>query len=417
VDTVIVGRLLGTAQLAAVGSASIAVNLFIFLCVSFGGGFAVVVAQYFGANDKENLNKSLGSSYILMLIIVILLTFIGLVLSKPIANWTKIPQEIQGLSISYFRIIISGLIFSCLYNLLTYLLRSFGDSTIPLIFLSVSVSLNIVFDYVSIKYLGLGVNGAALSTVLAQAISGIGCLIFCIFRRKFLFIKKESFKFDKGIYEQVFTQGLSMALMMSVVLLSSVILQVGINSLGTDMIAGYMAGRKFLELFLMVGTAFEMTSVNFVGQNFGAKNFERIRKGVTQILIMDSAWWIIAVTIVLIFGRSLVITVVGANAAEEIILAGRKYLIIGVIAMISLPFFCVGRFSLQGMNHKKIPVVSSLMELLIKTLAVMVFVPYLGFLGVCIAEPVVWLVNALWIYPVYRVVLKKETLISLKQND
>ncbi|MCQ2589222.1 MAG: MATE family efflux transporter [Treponema sp.] len=407
-DTIIVGRLLGTDQLAAVGAASVIANLFIDLCVSFTTGFSIVVAQYYGANDEKNRRQSLAATYFLAAFLVILLTTVGLLLIKPLLHLTRTPAEIFDFSTQYLHILIGGLICSLIYNLLANLLRSLGDSIIPLVFLVISVSLNVVLDYSLIKYAALGVRGAAIATVISQGFAGISCLIFCFFKRQIVHVNRKDFVFNSSIYKKVISQGLATALMFSVVTLSTLILQTGINSLGTDMIAGYLAGRKYLELFMIPGAALAMTAGSFVSQNYGANNYHRIKEGVKQLILIGFTWAAISFVILFLFAKPIVISVTGKNAAIHIIESGIQYLKIGVCFFPFLFVLVITRSSLQGMNHRKTPVFSSCIELIVKSLAVFVLVPFFDFLGICITEPLVWLINALWLFPMYLKYLKRD---------
>ena len=196
--------------------------------------------------------------------------------------------------------------------------------------------------------------------------------------------------------------------MFSVVTLSTLILQTGINSLGTDMIAGYLAGRKYLELFMIPGAALAMTAGSFVSQNYGANNYHRIKEGVKQLILIGFTWAAISFVILFLFAKPIVISVTGKNAAIHIIESGVQYLKIGVCFFPFLFVLVITRSSLQGMNHRKTPVFSSCIELIVKSLAVFVLVPFFDFLGICITEPLVWLINALWLFPMYLKYLKRD---------
>lgn len=408
VDTMMVGRLLGTNELAAVGASSVIANLFIDLCSTFTAGFAIVIAMFYGANDEEKMKKSLASTYFLSAIITVILTVAGLFLAPVILHWTKVPVDIQPMANKYLNIMIGGLIFTLIYNMMANILRSLGDSTVPLFFLVTSVILNIFLDYFSITKFNAGVSGVAAATIISQGFSGCACIVFCVFKRKILGVKKSDFKPEGKIYKMIISQGLAMALMLSVVSLSTLILQTGINSLGTTMIAGYMAGRKYLELFMMPGAAISMTAANYVSQNFGAKLFDRIKKGVNQMYLISLIWAVISFGIIFIFGRQIIVSVTGNDASEEIIQSGIKYMRIGVCFFSLLFILVITRSSLQGLNHKKTPVFSSCIELAVKIIAVLVLVPYLGFFGICTTEPLIWTINGIWIYPAFRSILKKE---------
>ena len=287
------------------------------------------------------------------------------------------------------------------------ILRGLGDSTLPLIFLIVSVTLNIALDYIFIAILKWGVKGAAFATIIAQSVSGFGCIIFSIFKRPIINIKKEDIKLNLDIFKQLSFQGLSMSLMVSVVSVGSVILQSGINILGSNLLAGYTSARKYLEFLMMPGAAISMTAATFVSQNYGAGNYERIKKGVRQMIIMGFIWSTITVLIVFTLERVMVVSVTGSNVPESIIQAGISYLRINGPFFYALIVLVVLRSSLQGMNRKKTPIIASLMELGIKILAVAVLVPKLGYIGICITEPLIWVVCAIWVFLIYRIVIKK----------
>lgn len=415
VDTIMVGRLLGTQQLAAVGAASVIANLFMDLGFSFTSGFSIIIAQHYGANDDKAMKKALGATYTLVAALLSILMICGFLLIKPFLHLTNAPEEIFPLAQGYLRIMIGGLVCSLIYNMLANILRGVGDSTIPLIFLIISVTLNIFLDYFCIAVLKWGVSGAATATIISQGFAGLGCLIFCLKKRRIIIVGlnviKSAVHWD--VYKPLIMQGLAMALMLSVVSLSTLILQTGINSLGTTMIAGYMAGRKYLELFMMPGSAISMTAANFVSQNYGAKQFTRIKKGVNSMFILGFSWAAISFLIIFIFGRQLVTSVTGKNALEEIIKCGIKYLRIGVTFFIPLDVLVICRSALQGMNHKKTPIFSSCIELIVKIISVLILVPYFGFLGICITEPLIWIINGIWILPVYLFRIKQ----NLKQEN
>lgn len=401
VDTVMVGRLLGTAQLAAVGSSSVIANLFIDLCSTFTAGFSIIIAQFYGANDNEKLKKSMAATYLLSFLIAIFLTIMGFFLLNPIIRLTKVPEDIIPLSKEYLHIMIGGLIFTLIYNMMTNVLRALGDSSVPLFFLVTSVLLNVFLDYITIRFFGWGVFGVAASTIFSQGLAGCCCIIFCLFKRKIMSVKISDFKAGLKIYKMIVSQGISMALMLSVVSLSTLVLQIGINSLGTTMIAGYMAGRKYLEIFLMPGFALSLTAANFVSQNYGAKEYTRIKKGVNQMLYISYGWAAISLVIIFMFARQIIMSVTGSEVAESLIQCGIDYLKIGVVFFIPVFILCIIRSCLQSMNHKKAPVFSSCIELLVKIIAVLIIIPKLEFTGICITEPIIWCINALWLYPVY----------------
>lgn len=204
VDTMMVGRLISTEALAAVGAASTIAMMFTTIANGFTSGFSIVIAQYYGKNDTANLKKALASTYLMSFLLVLILTLTGQLLVKPLLQWTNVPIELMETATQYLRILIIGLFTTLLYNMMANVLRAFGDSTIPLIFLIISVTINIGFDYLFIAVLDWGVSGAAIATIISQSISGVSCIVFCTFKRRFLGIKKQISNYQSLLSNNLF---------------------------------------------------------------------------------------------------------------------------------------------------------------------------------------------------------------------
>ena len=412
VDTMMVGRFLGTDPLAAVGATANIANLFSFICWGFASGFSIIIGQAYGEENESKLKKTIAHTYLLSVILVAILTAIGLILKEKILFWTQIPEELHGIASTYLTISVLGLSTSMLYNVISNVLRALGDSFIPLVFQTVSVILNIILDYVFIAILGKGVAGAAVATVISQLVSGIASLIYCLFKRRTLIVSLKDFSMKENYLSLMIPQGISMSMMISVVTTGTVILQTGINSLGADIIAGYTAGRKYVELFFMPGGALSSTAAAFTSQNYGAKQFDRIRKATRQIILIA---WIINVLewiAVIFFAEGMVKSITGNNVDAGIINAGKFYMITNLPFYAFVSVLVIVRSALQGMNKKKTPVIASIMEMVVKIIAVAVFVPCLGFTGIVITEPLIWILGAAWVWIIYSRTLK----IKMKEN-
>ena len=413
VDTMMVGRFLGTDPLAAVGATANIANLFSFICWGFASGFSIIIGQAYGEENESKLKKTIAHTYLLSVILVAILTAIGLILKEKILFWTQIPEELHDIASTYLTISVLGLSTSMLYNVISNVLRALGDSFIPLVFQTVSVILNIILDYVFIAILGKGVAGAAVATVISQLVSGIASLIYCLFKRRTLIVSLKDFSMKENYLSLMIPQGISMSMMISVVTTGTVILQTGINSLGADIIAGYTAGRKYVELFFMPGGALSSTAAAFTSQNYGAKQFDRIRKATRQIILIA---WIINVLewiAVIFFAEGMVKSITGNNVDAGIINAGKFYMITNLPFYAFVSVLVIVRSALQGMNKKKTPVIASIMEMVVKIIAVAVFVPCLGFTGIVITEPLIWILGAAWVWIIYSRTLK----IKMKENS
>lgn len=407
VDIMMVGRFIDTESLAAVGAASTISILVMTICNGFTSGFSIVIGQNYGANDIPRLKKSLASTYALSGILGAVLTIVALLSIKPLLVFTNVPDNIFSLASDYLEIMCLGLISSLLYNMMAHLLRSLGDSLVPLIFLIVSVTLNIFLDYTFIVVLHGGIKGAALATVISQTISGVSCVIFSIFKRPMLAVKRTDFVIDKKLLSHLLSQGFAMTLMLSIVSVGSVVLQSGINILGSNLLAGYTAARKYLEFCMLPGGALSMTAAAFSSQNYGAKQYGRIKEGVRKMILLSWVWVTLAIGIVFLLGRTMVVSITGSRVSEDVIQSGVQYLRLGIPFFYFLTVLVIIRSTLQGLNMKKTPVIASIIELVVKILSVVLIVPRLGYIAICLTEPVIWILGAFWVTPVYHFGLKK----------
>lgn len=406
-DTVLVGRLLGTSSLAAVGASSTIAIFLIVMTNGFSSGFSIVIAQQYGAGSREQMRKSLASAYLLSLGICALLSAASLALIDNLLAWTHVPQDIFAQAKEYLQIVAAGLFATMMYNLTADILRALGDSTVPLVFLILSVMLNIALDYFFIARLGTGVKGAAIATVISQLVSGTLCIVFCALKRPLLKVSMQDFAFSRSRYSALISQGLAMSLMFSVVSAGSVILQGGINSLGQNLIAGYTAGRKYLELFMTPAFALSVTAAAFTSQNFGAKNYGRIRSGISRLLLFGFIWATAASAVIFAFGSRMTASVTGRDAPQEVIRAGTIYMKSNVVFFYFLVVLVTVRTALQGMNRKKTPIAASLIELAVKIAAAIILVPKIGFAAICAAEPSIWILGAAWVFTAYTLALRK----------
>jgi len=414
-DTMLVGRFIDKSALAAVGSCGSVFGIILSTCHGFVSGFQIVIGQCFGAKDEDKLKKAIAGTYLLAIIIAVLLSVFALLFIDPILHLIKVPEEIFQQAKEYLGILSIGIVFTVCYNMFSGILRALGDSILPLIFLFISVVLNGILDFVFIVVLKMGVAGAAGATVIAQAVSSILCFIFSIRKRPVMKVKPADFRIPPLILRQLISQGFSMFLMFTVVDIGSVILQAGINSLGEDLIAAFIAGRKYLELLMIPGGAFATSAATFVSQNYGAKKYSRISRGIKYLILISWIWTASAILISYIFGYELVTSITGKNVPQVIINSGLKYLRIGVPFYFTLFTLVIIRSSLQGIDRKKLPVFASLIELAVKIVSTLWLIPMLGFTAVCFAEPITWVLGTLWVTPPF--IISMRNLIAKEQKE
>lgn len=291
VDTRIVGSALGESALAAVGATSSLSSLLIGFLQGLTNGFAVIAAQFFGAQDFKGLKRCVAASLSLGCAIAVFITAAALIFLHPLLALLNTPADVIDLSGDYISIIFAGLIISMLYNVCSALLRAIGDSITPLIFLAVSVVLNIFLDLLCIFPLAMGVRGAAVATVISQLIAMLACFFYMIKRYEILRLHREDFNGISGeLTKDLLSCGLSMGFMSSLVNLGTVALQTSINTLGTDIIVAHTAARKISELFMLIFSVFGTTMATFCGQNLGAGEIRRIKEGIKKSVLYSWIW-------------------------------------------------------------------------------------------------------------------------------
>lgn len=394
VDTVIVGHILGEESLAAVGATSALYGFFTSTMFGFNNGFSVVIARYFGAKDEKRIKKAVAHVIMLASMIVAILTVVGMVFVKPLLRILQTPAEIIDKSIAYIGIILAFSVVTMFYNTLSAMLRGIGNSLIPVIFLVISASCNVGLDIVFIKYCNMGVAGASTATVISQLVSVIGCYLYIVYKCPILHVKKEDFKWDKSVAEDLFSNGFSMALMFSIVSFGSIALQSAINTLGAVTIAAHTAARKMVEMFMMFISPFTTAAATFCGQNLGANKKDRIWKGIKSAFVVIFSVVILENIIVFFFAKPMIVNLTGSDN-ELLIATAVKYMRINLPFYFPLAVLLVLRSTLQGMNRKLIPLMASATEVIGKFIFAGILVPIFGYTGVCFAEPITWVIGGI----------------------
>lgn len=392
VDTRIVGSALGESALAAVGATSSLSSLLIGFLQGLTNGFAVIAAQFFGAQDFKGLKRCVAASLSLGCAIAIFITAAALIFLHPLLALLNTPADVIDLSGDYISIIFAGLIISMLYNVCSALLRAIGDSITPLIFLAVSVVLNIFLDLLCIFPLAMGVRGAAAATVISQLIAMLACFFYMIKRYEILRLHREDFHGISGeLTKDLLSCGLSMGFMSSLVNLGTVALQTSINTLGTDIIVAHTAARKISELFMLIFSVFGTTMATFCGQNLGAGEIRRIREGIKKSVLYSWIWCLGVIIVTWLFAPDLIYLVTGSNN-PVVIKNAVAYLRFDTLFYFVTALICVIRNAMQGIGDHITPLVSSSLELVGKVVFALIFVPLLGYRGVILAEPVSWFI-------------------------
>ncbi|HCR74253.1 MAG TPA: MATE family efflux transporter [Ruminococcus sp.] len=414
-DTAIIGNMLGDKDaIAAVGAVSPVMSLVISFINGLANGFSIVIGRHFGAKDMKQLKRSVAGTLVLGLATSFVLTVISLAFSETIIRILGTPEEIIKAANTYITIIFAGMTFTMLYNLFSGILRAIGNTLMPLVFLGAAIVINVGLDIAFIGIFNMGVEGTALATVISQIISAILCIIYIFRKCPVLKVSKDDFKnITKADALDLYSTGAAMGLMLSIVSIGSVILQSAINGLGKDTIAAHTLARKISEMFMLPLSTIGMAASAFISQNIGAGEIERVKKGIVRSIMLTCIWSAFTIISVYLFGDVLLKLIAGSGK-DEIISVSWYYLKINTPFYFVLGVLLVMRNSMQSMGMKVIPVISSIIELLGKFLVTVLLVPYFDYFGVCIAEPLIWIVMTIWLVAAYVLKIRSFSLKSEK---
>ncbi len=406
VDTMIVGKTLGSDALAAVGSTGSLNFMVIGFCSGVCAGFAIPMAQSFGAGDEDLLKRYIGSSTWLCILFSVVMAVATALPCKFILQVMDTPPEILEDAYSYIVIIFWGIPATYLYNILSCMIRSVGDSKTPVIFLALASLLNIGLDFVCILTFGMGIAGAAWATVISQGVSGALCLIYL--KKKFPILQPKGSQWRLTLRQagKLCGIGIPMGLQYSVTALGSLILQIFINGLGTAAIAAITAGSKLSIMFTCPFDALGSTIATYAGQNIGAGKIHRIRDGLHCCIILGSVYSLIALAVFWVAGGSL--SLLFLDSADALLVENsRLFLILNAIFYIPLAAVIIYRFCIQGMGFSQMAICAGALEMVGRTAMGMFAIPVFGYAAACLAGPVAWILADCFLVPACYHYIKK----------
>ncbi|MDL2292720.1 MATE family efflux transporter [Acholeplasma sp. OttesenSCG-928-E16] len=404
VDTVIIGHQLGNDALAGVQQTSSLSFLVIGFSIGMANGFSVIVAQRFGAKDEEGIKTAIATSLFLSLIVGIILTVLAVSFSKQLLILINTPNSHMEHAQGYILMIYAGIIATMSYNLISALLRALGNSFMPLLILGIAAVTNIILDSIFIFGLGFGTWSAGLATVLSQLLSAVVSFIYCFKKYPILRVRISDFK--KITLSSCLNQlkmGFPMAVMFSITSISSIVLQGTINNLegvssnGELQINAYGNSIRLEQLINQPLIAVGVTMASFCGQNYGAKNFDRIKKGLLYAVTITMIYSILTMILVKLFGKYINYLFlnpedVGVEQFAEIMALSNRYLSIVSWFFPFLALIFTFRNSIQAIGDPITPAIGAIIELTARIVACLVLVEVLDdkYLGVCLASPIAW---------------------------
>ena len=406
VDTMIVGKYLGVDPFAGVGSTGSLNFIVIGFCMGLCSGFSVPISQSFGAKDFPLLRKMVTNSVWLCTFFSVVITTLMLLFCRPVLTWMNTPENIFEYAYIYIFIIFAGIPCTILYNMTAAILRALGDSKSPIIFLAISSAINIGLDLLLIIVFRMGVDGAALATVVSQGVSGVISIIYIKKKFDILAMEKGDWKLERHLAGKLTGVGIPMGLQYSITGIGSVILQTAVNGLGSIYVASMTAGSKINIFLACPFDALGQTMAPYAGQNIGARKLDRVGKGLRAACSIGFIVSGLMVIVVKLFGDQL--TMLFLDEKDPVIMQNSTQFLIIVSA-----FYCLltlvntVRFTIQGMGFSSLAIIAGVMEMIARGIAGMLLVPAFGYLGACYSSPLAWLLADAFLIPAFFLCKRK----------
>ena len=404
-DTAIVGRFLGGDALAAVGSTGSVNFLVIGFVMGICNGFGIPVSQMFGAGDYKQLRKYVSGSLWLCIVFGALITAGTVIFCTDILELTSTPDDIFRRAYIYILTIFAGIPAYFLYNMTAAILRSLGDSRTPVAWLVIASVINIVLDIVFILIFKMDVFGAALATVIAQFISGFGCLFRVCRGFDVLSMEKDDWKPSFKQIGMLLAMGLPMGLQYSITAIGSVVLQTAVNQLGTMYVTAVTAANKLSMFFCCPFDAMGSTMATYAGQNVGARKLDRLNKGMGSCVILGLIYSAASFVLLLLTGNYLAMIFLDPESAHLIPLV-RQFLLTLASFYFPLALVNIVRFTIQGMGFSPIATFAGVLEMIGRGV-VAYFVGKIGFDAACFASPAAWILADMFLIPAYFLCMRR----------
>ncbi|HJB94376.1 MAG TPA: MATE family efflux transporter [Candidatus Mediterraneibacter intestinigallinarum] len=415
-DSIVAGQFIGVSALAAIGSTG---SLMFFVTGWLNGlssGFAILVSQCFGAKQYDRMRHYVAMSIYLAAAFAILMTAGFLIANEPILRLMNYSDSIMPDVTLYMGIIYAGLIVTAAYNSLAAFLRALGDSRSPLYFLVISAVINVVLDIAFIVIFGMGVEGCAYATVIAQGISALLCFVYILKRFPILHLKREDFRISFHSFGRLLALGIPMGLQFSITAIGTIIVQGAVNIYGEIYMAGFSAASKLQNMLMTVFTAFGATIATYVGQNRGAGKMDRIREGVRCTQFMTIGWSVIMMAVMYFCSEYMTWLFIDPSETE-VVNASVTYFHTVCWFYPFLGSIFLYRNTLQGMGYGLVPMLGGIFELIARSGIVLIVAGHASFAGVCFSDPAAWIAALIPLVPYYFYRMHKFTKASALQKN
>ncbi len=414
IDAVIVGKTLGKVALSSVGGSSgIIVAIFLNFFIGVSNGAAVIISQYYGARNDEEVQKSLHTAIMFSLLAGIFISIVGFLFTPWMLKAMGTPSDVYATSVIYMRIYFLGTIPNYLYNMGSSALRATGDTRRPLMFLIVSCGANIFLDILFVIVLKMGVAGAALATVLCQVISALLVLAVLIRARGALSLRFSMLRIDGYLLKKIIRIGLPSGVQSLMYTGSNVLVQVSINSFGTNTVAAWTAYEKVDMIFWMLLNSFGTSIMTFVGQNYGAGKKERVRRGVNICLLMTVIMTVVTNLFIYFWGGT-VLTIFTSD--PDVIQIGTNMIKFLTPTYITFLLVEIYAGALRGMGDSFVPMVISVLGVCaLRVIWIMGVLPFFHTIYMLMAcYPLSWVLSSTAFFIYYHYFLRKKGIVQKK---
>jgi putative MATE family efflux protein len=388
-DSFIVGRTIGMEALAAIGSTGSLSFLVLGFMIGVTSGASIITSQRYGAGDEAGIKKSFAASAVISAVVTAVLMVISIATLRPLLRLLNTPEIIFEDSYLYFVVLLWGMPAICLFNLCSSMMRAVGDSKTPLYFLVFACVVNIILDYFFILALGMGVIGAGIATVIAQFLAGFACIPAIKKQLPTLSLRLSDFKIDKRELWQHTKIALPVGFQMSIIAIGAVAVTFSLNGLGYAAVAAFSTGQKIDQFATMPLNSFGQAMTIYTAQNFGAKKYNRIRKGVLEGTVMALIFSVLMFVLFFFFGDNIAALFL-KDEPLAIDLAHTYLKIIGAFFVLLALLFSF-RQTIQGLGDSLIPTLAGVMELFMRTFAALILTSFFGYIGLCFASPLAFI--------------------------
>jgi len=398
IDAAIVGRWIGVGALAAVGASSSVMFLIMGFCNGSAAGFAIPVAQAFGAKDYSKMRAYVANATRIAVVIAVVMTLFTVFFCRRILNLVNTPQDIFTDANVFLLLQFLAIPFTLFYNLLSGFIRALGNSRQPFYFLLAASGLNVVLDVVLIIVFGMGVEGAGIATLLSQAFAGALCVVYIRRHLQLLIPHGSERDYDDHKVGHLLNNGIPMGLQFSITAIGIIMLQSANNALGTTYVAAFTASMRVKYLFTCVFENIGVAMATYCGQNFGAGQIERIKTGIGSALKIMLVYFLFTLLVIGPFANDMMLLFV--KSGEQVIIHNAAlYMRITCCFYPVLGLLCTLRYSIQGLGYSNLSMLSGVMEMIARCGVSLWLVPAFRFLGVCYGDPVAWVAADLFLVP------------------